>query len=199
MKRIWMLFVFAFMPFILVAQDKEEDEMQTIFDFEKPHTISGFGGPAMTFSSFDNEFAYMMGGQGAAIINRKLYFGGFGMGLTSNHLFDETDDESKISFGYGGIMLGYVFSPKKPIHPSAGVRFGGGNINMDDFNQGYTYNEDVYVIEPHVGVEFNITRFFKFDIGATYRAVFGANDMPGFNYNDFSSPAAYVRFNFGWF
>jgi len=66
---------------------QEEQKFKTIFDNNKELRISGFGGPIVEFSSVINEFAVSNGGGGGIIINN-FFIGGYGIGLSTNHLKD---------------------------------------------------------------------------------------------------------------
>lgn len=45
--------------------------------------ISGFGGPTMSFTSINGEFARLMGGGGAVLLG-DFFIGGYGEGLTNS-------------------------------------------------------------------------------------------------------------------
>ena len=63
--------------------------------------ISGFGGPTISYTQIDGEFAVMSGGGGGVIINN-FFIGGYGEG-TSNSVNNNPSLEFRnVEFGYGG-------------------------------------------------------------------------------------------------
>ncbi len=192
MKKTFILIVLGFCVFLTNAQD---DEIQTLFG-DRPFRISGFGGPFMTFSTLDGEFAHMMGGGGGVLLG-DFFFGGYGLGLTNNIPYAGTDDE--ISFGHGGLWLGYNYMSKKLVHPSFHVQVGWGEIRQRERYGGYTDDGDnIMVITPTLEVEMNITRYFRLGLGGTYRSVMFV-DAEGYSEKDFSGPEVLLSFKFGWF
>ncbi len=70
--------------------EQETKETQYLFQNDNV-SISGFGGFTTEFSTIQNEFAVLTGGGGAAIINQKFFFGGYGQGLSTRHINNELD------------------------------------------------------------------------------------------------------------
>lgn len=75
MKKLIALLVFFSTTGLLSAQTtdvgeyKKNNEVKTIMNSIEIHRISGFGGPTMSYSTVNGEFAFMMGGGGGIIIN----------------------------------------------------------------------------------------------------------------------------------
>ncbi len=78
MRKIAIIFVLVFLLWGLNAQDSE---VQTLFG--SGTRISGFGGPIMSFTSINGEFAHMMGGGGCVLLG-DFFIGGYGEGLTNS-------------------------------------------------------------------------------------------------------------------
>lgn len=172
-----------------IVFSQEDGEFETLFG--EGTSFSGFGGPWMTFTTINGEFAHMMGGGGGVLLNKSFYFGGYGYGLTNNisHL-NET-----IDFGYGGLMAGYIFNSNKALHPMIGLQMGWGDISFRDTE----ISDQVYVLSPQVELEMNMTRFFKIGLGAEYRYVMGVESLTGLSDTDFSGFSGRLSFYFGWF
>jgi hypothetical protein len=188
---------------ITVASYCQNDDFRTIFQGDEMK-ISGFGGPMMSFTSIDGEFVHMMGGGGAVLINN-FFIGGYGMGKTNKIKSDKlTDDETvNIEFGHGGLWLGYIFMPKKAIHPTVHTQIGWGQISqqLEDLNFINEYESvNVFVLVPAVEMEMNMTRFFKIGMGANMRFVVVNNSAESsFDNKDLMCPGAFLSFKFGWF
>ncbi len=218
MKKIFILsaVMLILLPSIMFSQ--EEKEMQYILGGEDRPSISGFGGPIVEFSALEDDFAVCVGGGGAVIFNQTFYIGGYGEGLTTGHyrydLSDVTDmEEPKVSFGHGGLWLGYLLDSFKAVHFGTSLKIGFGEISLYDGDD-YDYDpenrkakDQFFALIPQVEVEVNITKWFKLNAGAGYRYVTGMNEQyqQGGTMHDFyksseySSPVGTLSLLFGWF
>lgn len=174
----------------LKAQDSE---IQTLFSGTT--SISGFGGPAMSFTTVNGEFAHMMGGGGGVLLG-DFFLGGYGEGLTNEILVNA----NRLDFGHGGFWTGYSFFANRPLHPTISAQIGWGGVS--ERNDNYYYSDNVFVFNPAIELEMNFTRFFRLGVGVQYRIVTGVNpDMHSSNLtnSDFSGPGFLLAFKFGWF
>ncbi|MDP2235879.1 MAG: hypothetical protein Q8J88_05560 [Bacteroidales bacterium] len=209
---------------------QEESTYKTIFDSNNSVRISGFGGPIVEFSSVINEFAVSNGGGGGVIINN-FFIGGYGMGLSTNHYKDISYvhptsssglpivySNERINFGHGGFWLGGSLKPNEAVHLALSTKLGWGSISLadEDYNSAFTlysFKDEVFVVQPQIEAEFNITRWFKMNFGLGYRFVAGIDEKvldvgsPGgtvqwkqfFKSNEFNSLSGSVSFLFGGF
>jgi hypothetical protein len=206
------------------AQDVNKPEY--LFEGNGKVRVSGFGGPMVGFSSTEGNFSVFSGGGGAVLLNQTFFFGGYGMGLASQHsreditVYDPIPDESTTyrnlatEFGHGGFWLGYIHQSYKKVHLAASSKFGWGALTLID--EDYMSDElwslvtdVVFVVTPQLEVEMNLFRWFKVNIGAGYRFVTGVDKTycmtkngPEFKYfdaKDFNQPELNVTFMFGGF
>jgi hypothetical protein len=208
MKKIVFLLILMLAVTALSAQEwdldefNDENEVKTVMNSITIHRISGFGGPTMSYSAINGEFAFLMGGGGGIIINN-LFLGGYGEGLITDINIRKISGMRDVDFDHGGIWLGYEFFPKKMIHPVISSRIGSGsisgeNMNVESDDDPYI-NDRVFVLVPSVSLELNLTRFFKMNVGAEYRRTLNVNAIPNMNDGHFSSFGVYMNFIFGWF
>lgn len=198
----------------LAAQDTEEpQEIKTLFT--KGAKIRGFGGFDMKISPVNNYNTLLIGGHGGIILNNNLIVGGGGYGMSTTNKFDGIDPAQELYLygGYGGLVLGYSLSPKEIIHIHFPVLIGGGGFEVSDRKDLREFRDQnqlaldhrvehssVFVVEPGVEVEINVTKFFRFGMGGSYRIVQGAVlDRNNITDSDLSSWAANVSFKFGKF
>ncbi len=199
MKRLWLIFAFLIITANGFSQELFDDEYNTIFGGQIT-SFSGFGGPFMSFTMIDNEFAHMMGGGGGLILNRSFFFGGYGSGLTTNLEPDNPDlRHINVDFGHGGFWTGFFFSPDKAFHPALSIQTGWGEVEYKDVDFIEDSRDKIFVFNPVLELEMNITRFFKLAVGGNYRFVLGVRDKYGFNEQSFSGPGVFWSFKFGWF
>ena len=240
MRYVYIIGLLLLLSIISFAQENDttkiESEFQTIFGKPGEKTkVSGFGTFSMDFMNVDKNFGLYMGAEGAVLINNRFYIGFYGRALTTMPLYTNTyyvDSLSKnvnidrrLVFGHGGLLVGYVFSPEKPIHFGFNTKFGmGGLALVEDFyaqdnrNKSHYYYEDnsvyfhpVYVVTPQVDVEMNITYWFKFKLSVGYQFVSSQSinykviengtvvEKELFNTKSLSSPSVSMGFVFGWF
>ena len=222
MRRILLTLTIVLNAILLHAQ--EEKPTKYLFGNNGKLSISGFGAPIIEFSSKSDNFAVSNGGAGAVLINQTFYFGGYGMGLSTQHEIDglkiKQPNGEIISyptmrniFAHGGFWLGYIHHRKEAVHWGVSSKIGWGTIGLVDAD----FNEEshtkvgldmVFVFTPQFEMEMNITQWFKVNIGAGYRFVSGVNKtytnsngevVNFYKSSDFNSPQASIGFLFGCF
>jgi hypothetical protein len=197
MKKITII---GMILFSAVASYSQEREYRTLVDFDEVR-ISGMGGPFMQFTGIDGEFAHMMGGAGAILLNN-FFFGGYGLGLTNTIPADENKyldalSDDKLSVSHGGFWLGYSLFGDRPIHICISSLIGWGELGiMRDYEKRLTDN--FFMVAPTLEVELNLTRYFRIGAGASYN-LYTLVDLAGYDSSDFSAPGGFLSFKFGWF
>ncbi|MGE5437812.1 MAG: hypothetical protein ACM3O3_11335 [Syntrophothermus sp.] len=173
----------------------------------------GFGAPSIKFTSINDEFGIFLGGYGGWLINHQFLIGGGGYGLVTKHnaapIVESTlnnGNDLYLHMGYGGLVLGYFFTPEKIFHICTSLLVGAGgagysrNYGMDDNN----YDNDrmttdgFFVLEPTIQGELNVTTFFRIGVGISYRYISGTNLMNISN-SELSGPSAVLDLKFGKF
>lgn len=183
-----------------LAQDAE-----TLFSGEIEH--GGFGGPVLKGGQVNGTPALFVGGRGGWIINHSLILGGGGYGLVNNidALVPSLYGDRRLEFGYGGIELEYVHHWDQLVHWSVMVLVGGGGVGYRSWDEdvrstvgpGYPTDE-VFVAEPAIQVNLNLTEFFRISAGASYRYVTGVT-TPAASNQKLSGGYGVVTFRFGKF
>ncbi len=171
----------------------QDDQPKTLVGDGKVR-ISGFGGPIIEFSSVNGTPVVGAGGGGAAIFNNIFYFGGYGTGFskTNIRMGNETID---LEFGHGGFWLGYIIRPNNIVHAVVSTKLGWGEITEFTTGQPRFVSESVFVTQPQLEVELNITLWFKVNVGLGYRWV-TSQDITQLG---MSGIAGNINFLFGWF
>jgi hypothetical protein len=209
MKKVIIILALFFISLPVLAQE------ETLFDgkFEN----GGFGGPALKVTSIDKTASLMMGGRGAWLINHTIGIGGGGYGLATNINLKTPDGKDlRMEFGYGGLILEYVYNSNSYIHFTAQTLIGGGSAGWRDDDDYYydndqrhnTYARDYFfVIEPEVNVEFNIVKWLRIDLGLGYRIISGLDSkltysgttIKSLESKDLSGLSGVLTFKFGLF
>ena len=195
MKKAAVIGIVLTIAITVFAQDRE---YQSLVDFDEVR-VSGLGGPFMQFTAINGEFAHMMGGGGAILLNN-FWIGGYGLGLTNTIYTGATQEYSpddSFSIGHGGFWLGYSLFGDRAIHVSISTLLGWGEIGIkDDWS---AIPDPVFVIVPTLELELNLTQYFRLGAGATYNIFTFVDQGPDFSASDFSAPGGFLSFKFGWF
>lgn len=172
-------------------------QQETLFGHAR--VVGGFGGPIVEMG-LSNDLNTSVGGGGGIVIN-SFFLGGYGLGSVDfQRLFDQGDVEV-LDIGHGGLWLGGTFKPFKLLHIYGSSRIGWGaiNVELDNSNVSYDDLDKIFVLTPEIGIELNITRWFRVAGTAGYRWVDGVNENRGYKNEDFSGSVATLTFRFGWF
>lgn len=175
------------------AQQKQE----TLFGTAR---IKGaFGGPIFEWG-LNNDLQSASGGGGALVIGH-AFVGAYGMGSTDFSYLLETGDLGKIDLGHGGLWLGVGIPSYKLLHFYGSTRIGWGAVNFDVDDPGLRYEDfdKVFVASPEVGVEMNITKWFRLAGSVGYRYVNGVSSIQPFNNDDLRGFTGGLTLRFGWF
>ena len=192
MKKLLLLTLFSTISLLTFSQQ------ETLFN--RANNISGWGGPMLEISSINGEAVVDVGGGGALIVDN-FFFGGYGLGTDAPNI--ELDGETfDIDFSHGGLWLGYTATPNKVVHVYSTLRFGWGDTSLRDGDGDKIYSDNMMVVAPEVGIELNVTSWFRLALTGGYRFVNGIDALPelsGLNDDSFTSPFAGVTFRFGGF
>lgn len=164
--------------------------------FSNVTDISGFGGPFIEVSSINGQVGGDVGGGGALILDN-FFIGGYGQG--TDHANVELDNiDWKINFNHGGLWFGYVHKDYKLIHLFSTLRLGWGKVKLsaeDLENQ----EDRIFSVIPELGIEVNLTSFFRLGVTGGYRMVSGVTTIDGIDNNDINSFVGILTFRFGGF
>jgi hypothetical protein len=197
MKR---LLIIPLIFFLMDGFSQENKPVQTLFHHSSTIELKGVGGPMIDLTGSTSGFACLAGGGGAVLINRYLFFGGFGYsalggfkpeGYTSSEGFRDY-------FEYGGLWTGIVFFPDQPIHPVFDLKAGFGNLAIEELQDGEVFNFSTWVVRPSLQIECNVTRFMKIAVDVHYRHT-GEVQVYVNDYANLSGPGIGFSFLFGWF
>ncbi|MCI5084224.1 MAG: hypothetical protein MRY78_21160 [Saprospiraceae bacterium] len=190
MKKIILSLSFSLLAIALMAQH------ETLFG--NARVVGGFGAPIIEFG-IGNDLNTSIGGGGGIVINN-FFLGGYGMGgLDFDRLVD--DELTEIEVGHGGFWLGSTFKPHKILHLYGSARIGWGAVSIPVDDPDFEFNDldKIFVLTPELGVELNVTKWFRVAASGGYRWVTGTNEAFGYNDEDFSGAIATLSFRFGWF
>ncbi len=187
MKKITLVIALAIVSTLSLFAQKEE----TILGSSGLRFSGAWGGSVTNLTFFEDDFAITTGGYGGLEFGKTIFVGWGGFSTTSNfRLPDLTTD--RINMSYNGLMLGYAPKAYKALHPQFMLMTGGGRMSIA--GEG---SDDVFVVQPSIGAELNIFRWFRIGLDAGYRFV-GDTDFNDINDSDVSAPFGQINFKFGY-
>ena len=188
MKNLLLLICMLLTVFLLDAQQ------ETVFG--NVDVIGGFGGPYIEVGSINGQVGADVGGGGALMLD-EFFIGGYGQG-TSYPDAMINDIDRNIKFSHGGLWFGYVKEQYKLLHLFSSLKLGWGRARLraeDEPDE----SDRIFVLTPEIGIEVNLTDFFKLSLGGGYRFVSGVSKLSELDNGDFSSPVGILTFRFGGF
>jgi hypothetical protein len=154
-------------------------------------SFGGFGGPQFRITRAAGETIGLAGGGGAFLIGRRLAIGGAGFGGTTrvDAILEGSPTRGEMDLSYGGLTIELISYPSRLVHPVVGLLVGAGSVSVwpDDLRpRNRSGTEEFFgVVEPHVGLELNVIKWFRIGAMAGYRVAINAEDSrladSGFN------------------
>jgi len=159
-----------------------------------------FGGLVIKFTKLNNDFACLIGGRGAIVLNHTFAIGGGGYGLTNDILVHTNYPfrDYYLDFGYGGLILEWIIGSKKLVHFGISSLIGGGSLCYRTAFYEPWYDDAFFVLEPSAEMTLNVTKCFRIDMGGSYRYICGT-DFDGVSDKGLSNVAGHIAFKFGRF
>ena len=215
MKKIFTIVLLALLVQISFAQEEETKEKRgsdfnTIFNKDNLKVTGGYIAPELKIGNVHEDASLFVGGKIGMILNDKFSIGLAGYGLANNSNFDinvgtPQQELVRIGMGYCGLSLEYTMFSDKKIHFTIPVVLGAAGIYIyeddgDFFNNDFNEIENsvAFVVEPGVNIELNLFKFFRVDLGASYRLV-SQTDLVYLQDEDLSDLSFNATFKFGFF
>jgi hypothetical protein len=188
MKQILILTLALFATGAMYAQREETLFNQTRMD------LTGFWfSDSHNFTFLDDDTEYFSGGNFAFEFGRSLM-----VGWAWQRMKDSAPLPGENGFydlRHRGLLIGYAPSTSKVLHPYLSTVVGGGRIDYDN-NSSFS-RDRVFVLQPAVGLEVNIFRWFRLGAEGGYRLVSDVNNA-GLSNGDLSKPFAQLQLRFGY-
>lgn len=190
---------------LLLANLAQAQQIETLSGRRgnKPSQLGAYGALQGKLSAIDGKLAVMTGGYGGVFLNKKILLGAGAYSLANKMKVNGSGDR-EWGFWYTGGVFEYVHNSDKLFHWSAGALIGGGGISDredidDDKGRDRVHASNaVFVAEPFVNAELNITPYIRLIAGGTYRRVFGAGNV-GITDNKLSAPSFHLGIKAGIF
>jgi len=103
------------------------------------------------------------GGFGGIEFNKTVFIGWSAYGVSDN-LIAENDDLIPYSYSFNGPILAYTPKARSVVHPKISMQIGFGKYDVQGFSR-----DRFLVLQPGIGGEVNILRWFRAGATAGYR------------------------------
>lgn len=175
MKTTILFFAIMLLPVLAWAQESDED-FKTVLD---NRTIGGYGAFSVGYTQIEGKNAVLLGARGGVVIGHSFSVGLGGAGFINEYEYNNAEGKDySLAGGYGGIYFEPIVAPKFPVHMSFPMLFGVGGVATTTWDR--TGNDikqvnDVLgsasflVFEPAAEIEFNVVKFFRLAVYASYR------------------------------
>lgn len=143
-----------------------------------------WGGNTSNINEDNDDYGVFHGGYFILEFNKDFTVGWQGYGL----------NDQGLEMNFNGLHLGYAHNSYNVVHPTVGLFIGGGEFKTKDE---FRTKDDVFALQPSLGLEMNIARWFRIGVDGGYRFVFDT-DIPGYSDTDVSEPYVGLRLKFGF-
>lgn len=184
------LLAFLFMASLTTSMAQTETLFNDNIDY------GGFGGPMIEFSQINGTTVADVGGGGGLVINN-FFVGGYGLGNEGASVTFE-EELYDIDFGHGGFWFGLATPQHKLIHAYASFRVGWGEVELKRDGD-REFEDNLLALAPELGLEVNVTDWFRLGLSGGYRSVSGIDNLPVLDNSDFTGVYGAITFRFGGF
>lgn len=183
---------FLFIGCLLLTTSLFAQREETLFGSNGLNLSGAWGGWTTSMTKFGDDFAVLTGGFGGLEFGRTFLVGWGNYKLINDvefSAFPSRDFEMR----YNGLMIGYMLKADKAIHPTFNILAGKGKVELSDAND----TDKIFVVQPSVGIELNVLRWFHIDLQGGYRFVTDT-DITGLTDTDLSAPYGEIKLKFGF-
>ncbi len=151
-----------------------------------------WGGYTHQLSQFNNTNSYISGGFFGLEFGRSLFVGWGRHTLTDNVKWDQISNQN-FDLKWSPLVLQYGIKNHKAIHPTIGFEAGRGKAKLENIE------DRIFVLQPSVGLEINVFRWFRLGVDGGYRFVTDSS-IDGLSDKALSGPygQASLKFGFSW-
>ena len=184
------LFLFTLVVSIQAQRDDfdfDDEREETLFNRGGGIRFTGlWGAPTNSIADFGDDYNISTGGNFTFEINGNFLIGWAG------YKSDVSANGQDVTIKGNDLFLGYTFRSNQVVHPVVYLQGGSSRLEIEDVG-----SDRVFVLQPTIGAEINIARFFRLGIDGGYR-YFSGVDLPNLNDKDFAGPVLNLRLKFGW-
>jgi hypothetical protein len=161
-----------------------------------------FAAPVFKYTKLVNQSAFIIGGRGGWIINKRFVLGAGYYTLTSDvktTYFDLQNNQNvMMNFNYGGLEFEYLLFNNKRFNLSFNMLVAGGGVEfyVPDRSKRYP-STNLLLWEPQLSLEIEIYEWLHADAGVGYRMISYKYDLYDVTKNDLQGINVLLSFKMG--
>lgn len=187
--KLFLFPLFALLTFSATAQREE-----TLLGHRGFRFSGIWGGSNHQITRFGSTNSYVNGGHFGLEFGKSLLVGMSAYNLEETIQWDQLANQP-FKMRFQGLNLGYGISSYKSIHPTVNVDLAPGRIEITQ--NGETQRDNIFVVQPAVGLEINVLRWFRIGLQGGYRYVTDTN-LGTLSDKDLSGAFGQASLKFGW-
>jgi hypothetical protein len=165
---------------------------QTLFNGRGLRWTGVWGGPTFSGTLLNEQPTAILGSHVGIELNKNWLLG-FSWQRTDNNVRIDELNNDKFTLDSRGLYLGYRPWSYRTIHPTLAISGHRALLGLTENNT----SDRVYTAQPEVGLEINVTRWFRLGLKGGYRFMLDTN-LPGYSDEAFSGPMGEIGLHFGW-
>ena len=155
-------------------------------------SFGGFGGIVFKGSGVADQFAGFFGARGGLMFDHVFVLGAGGYVMGGGVDVTVDGQRESLDMWYGGAEIEFISGWSQVYHITFTTLVGGGSLGLAGQSDG------IFVTEPALNLEINVTSFFRLNFGGGYRFVWDV-DVPQLSNGDLSQFFGHVTLKFGAF
>jgi hypothetical protein len=176
------------MGFSASAQGDETVAEKLRLDFS-----GAWGGWNLQTTNIGDNGTAVNGGFGGIEFNKELFIGWAAYSVSDN-LIGPTDVPLDFKFSYNGPLVAYTPWARSVVHPKVSMQLGFGKFDIEGFSR-----DRFLVLQPGIGGEVNVFRWFRIGANAGYRFALNSDfDTDSFGDTDGFFLEGTLKFGFSW-
>jgi hypothetical protein len=168
----------------------EAQQARTLVRGEASH--GGFGGVVFKGSGVNDQFAGFFGARGGWVIDHVFVLGAGGYLMGGGVDVEVDGARESLDMWYAGAEIEFISGWSQVYHITFATLVGGGSLGLAGQSDG------IFVTEPALNIEVNVTPYLRLNFGGGYRFAWGA-DLPELSNGDISQFFGQVTLKFGAF
>ncbi len=184
MKQLTFTLLITLISILSIHAQRDE----TILNKTNLRITGAWGGPTLGITSYDGESTTVAGGYGGIEFNKEYFVGWGGATIDLPNL---DANILKPDFDYNGLVLGYAPAAHRLIHPNFLLLVGTGKAQFNGLD------DKAWVVQPAIGGEVNVLRWFRIGASGGYRYVNGS-DLIGLSDENLSGFFGEIKLKFGF-
>ena len=141
-------------------------------------------------------------GIGGGMILEPFFLGLYGSTSLNDFLGVGSDKSNKLSITHGGLWVGYTMRSNDFVHLISTLRMGVGEAVLyhPTFDKTLdSMSDNITLIHPEIGIEFNLSRFLRFNVSLSYSSYDSFDKIPDYTNNDLNGFSPSVSLRIGLF